>query len=619
MTTYSRKLIGQFSIKRLIFLVSDIVFLNLAIYIALLLRFDGVVPEQYVAVYLYSAIWISIINVILFNLFHLYSSIWIFASIEEMIQVFFGTATGMMASLIFGIATHMTFPRTVYAVAWMVALILIGLSRLSYRIIRKFKFIGMSFSKGKKRIMIVGAGQTGSMVIKELKKHKPLDSNPVLVVDDDFNKHRHRIHGIPVRGNASQIETLSNKFKIDEIIIAMPSASKTELRRIIKYCKHTKCKLKTLPALHEIINGEVDIQQIRDINIEDLLGRDPVELNANEICSYLHDDVVLITGGGGSIGSELCRQIAKFGPKKLIILDIYENNAYDLQNELKYTYGKKLDIEVLIASVRDMARMEQIFSKYHPAVVFHAAAHKHVPLMEANPAEAIKNNVFGTINVAKCADKYNTRKFVLISTDKAVNPTNIMGATKRIAEMIIQNMSTHSKTEFAAVRFGNVLGSNGSVIPLFKKQIAMGGPITVTHPDITRFFMTIPEASQLVLQAGAMANGGEIFILDMGQPVKIIDLARDLIRLSGLEPDEDIKIEVTGLRPGEKLYEELLMAEEGISATRHEKIYIGKPVFIDNKLLLKQISILEDMLMGHDPIKIFDMMETIVPTYSKVG
>jgi FlaA1/EpsC-like NDP-sugar epimerase len=466
-------------------------------------------------------------------------------------------------------------------------------------------------------VMIIGGGSAGAMVIQELLRNPQIERFPVAVIDDDPSKYKRKIHDTPVLGTRNDIQKIAEENKIDEIIIAMPSASKQEIREIVNICKQTKCKLKTLPGVYELIDGKVDIK-IRDVDIEDLLGREPISVNLNEVSGYICNEVILVTGGGGSIGSELCRQIAKFNPKKLLILDIYENNAYDVQNELLRKH-KDLDLEVLIASVRDEGRIEQIFKQYRPAVVFHAAAHKHVPLMEANPTEAVKNNILGTLNVVRMADKYNAKRFVLISTDKAVNPTNIMGASKRVAEMIIQSIDKQSNTEFVAVRFGNVLGSNGSVIPLFRKQIEEGGPVTVTHPEVIRYFMTIPEAVQLVIEAGAMAEGGEIFILDMGQPVKIIDLAKDLIRLSGFEPNVDIKIEFIGLRPGEKLYEELLLAEEGITATKHEKIFIGKPVHIDIGHLTKELMALDSILISGTKEMIEPIIKKLVPSYKKVS
>ncbi|WP_342455756.1 polysaccharide biosynthesis protein [Caloramator sp. Dgby_cultured_2] len=464
-------------------------------------------------------------------------------------------------------------------------------------------------------MLIFGAGDAGAIVAKEMKKHPELGYIPVAFVDDDKSKKGKYIQGIPIVGDRNDLEDIVEEMAIDEILIAIPSADKEERAEIIRLCSQTGCKLKTLPGIYELIGGKVTISQIRDVEIEDLLGREPVELNIDEIADYLKDKVVLVTGGGGSIGSELCRQIARFNPKKLLILDIYENGAYNLSMELKSQY-KDLDQEVIIASIRERERLREIFKKYRPNVVFHAAAHKHVPLMEANPKEAIKNNILGTLNVVKCADEFGVEKFVLISTDKAVNPTNIMGATKRFAEMIIQAYDKVSKTEYVAVRFGNVLGSSGSVIPLFKEQIKKGGPVTVTHPEINRYFMTIPEAAQLVIQAGAMAEGGEIFVLDMGKPVKIVDLARQLIRLSGFEPDKDIKIEFTGLRPGEKLYEELLMNEEGLKKTKHKKIFIGKPGEFDVDKINSMIESLIDALDDEDE-KIFKLMEEFVPTYKR--
>jgi len=559
---------------------------------------------------------LTIFNIAIFYMFGLYTSLWTYASIDELMQVFIAAAIGSVGSYPIGLLLHIPLPRSVYIISFMLILLFVGGSRFSYRILRRAKRIIIP-ENDKVRVMIIGAGDAGSMVIREMQRHDGFSYMPVVVVDDDKAKHRAKIHGVPVKGDKSKIVELVEKYNVSEIIIAIPSASKQAKSEVIKICKQTKCKLKTLPGVYELINEEVSIKKIRSVSIEDILGREEVKLNNEEISSYINNDVILVTGGGGSIGSELCRQLARFQPKKLLILDIYENNAYDLQNELKYIYKDKLDFEVIIASVRDKARLREIFDKYKPSVVFHAAAHKHVPLMEANPVEAIKNNVFGTLNVAQCADEFGVKKFVLISTDKAVNPTNVMGATKRFAEMIIQSLDKQSKTEFVAVRFGNVLGSNGSVIPLFNKQIAQGGPVTVTHPEITRFFMTIPEAAQLVIQAGAMARGGEIFVLDMGECVKIDDLARDVIRLSGYIPDVDIKIEYTGLRPGEKLYEELLLAEEGIMATKHEYIFIAKPLDVSYKEMLAHIKSVEGCIDDVDNLK--NCLSTVIGTYNYIN
>lgn len=453
------------------------------------------------------------------------------------------------------------------------------------------------------------------MILREILNSKYSRFNPVAIVDDDKMKVGRSILGVKILGTTDDVEKITKEKDIDSIIIAMPSVDNEVKARIIEKCKKTGCKLKIIPGLYQILNSTTTMQdKIRDVEVEDLLGRESIKLDNEGIEDYINGKTVLVTGGGGSIGSELCRQIAKFSPKMLIILDIYENNAYDIQNELKNDF-KDLNLKVLIGSIRDRRRLDMIFNKYKPNIVFHAAAHKHVPLMEESPSEAIKNNVFGTFNVAEAADRYKVKRFVMISTDKAVNPTNIMGATKRCCEMIVQAFNERSDTEFVAVRFGNVLGSNGSVIPLFKKQIKNGGPVTVTHKDITRFFMLIPEAAQLVLQAGAYARGGEVFVLDMGKPVKIYDLAEDLIRLSGLEPGNDIAIKVTGLRPGEKLYEELLMSEEGLKDTGHKKIFVGKPTFKDMEGLVEDLTSLKFVIEKGDKQAITDKLKEIVPTF----
>jgi FlaA1/EpsC-like NDP-sugar epimerase len=603
----------QANVRKIILLILDIVLVNLCIYVALVFRFDGNIPAEFINIYFDSIIYLTLIKITIYYLFGLYKSLWRYASIDEMLQLAFAVAIEGILTFLFGHFFNLRLPRTVYAIACILTFLTLGGVRLSYRISRRVKNIVVKDKDNVSHIMVIGAGDAGSMVIRELQKHSELKGIPVAVIDDDIKKHGSRIHGVPIVGGRESIKDAAVKNSIDEIIVALPSVPKGDLRNILKICQETKCKLKTLPGMYELINEDVSIKSIRDVNIEDLLGRDEVDLNIKEISGYIKNEVVLVTGGGGSIGSELCRQIARFHPKKLLILDIYENNAYDLQQELERNFKNKLNMEVVIASVRDKARMERIFDLYRPGVVFHAAAHKHVPLMEVNPEEAIKNNIKGTLNTAQCADKYGSKRFVLISTDKAVNPTNIMGASKRAAEMVVQALNKHSKTKFTAVRFGNVLGSNGSVIPLFKKQIESGGPVTVTHPEITRYFMTIPEAAKLVIQAGAMAKGGEIFILDMGESVKIVDLARDLIKLSGFEPDTDIKIEFTGLRPGEKLYEELLLAEEGVKSTRHKSIFIAKPLEIDFDDLMVKIAELEDSLDNTRKIK--ECLGRIVLTY----
>ena len=465
----------------------------------------------------------------------------------------------------------------------------------------------------KKHIMIIGAGEAASAIIKEITTSQYLDGKIVCAIDDNTSKIGSYIQGVKIVGNRYDIKASVDKYTVTDIIIAIPSTTKKDLKPILDICKETNCSLKILPGMYQLINNQVSVSKLRNVEIEDLIGRDVIELDTESIMNYVSNKVVLVTGGGGSIGSELCRQIVKHNPKQLIIVDIYENNAYDIQQELLRKYPQ-LDLVVLIGSVRNTDRMEYIFKKYRPELLYHAAAHKHVPLMEVSPNEAIKNNVFGTLNMVKLSDKYGVRKFVQISTDKAVNPTNIMGASKRICEMIIQTYNNRSKTEFVAVRFGNVLGSNGSVIPLFKKQISQGGPVTVTHPDIIRYFMTIPEAVSLVLQAGALAEGGEIFVLDMGEPVRIAELANNLIRLSGYTPGRDITIEYTGLRPGEKLFEELLMDEEGLSDTANKMIHVGKPIPLDEDRFLCDLEELYREVM-HESDHIRETVQQIVPTY----
>lgn len=595
----------------------DIACINAALIAALSLRFDGQVPMQHWDLFMKQAWLIVGFQIVVFYVFNLYNSLWRYAGTDELVNVILGVTAANLPLFIltFFVETH--FPKSVHIIMWATELILIGGSRISYRVLRRLRLsYYLEAHKTSKNVAIVGAGDAAEMVIKEFTKHPELGKKPVAIFDDDSIKIGRKIKNVPIVGKIDELVEQVNDLKIEEIIIAIPSAARQRMREIVDVCKETKCKLKTLPGVYEMIDGKVNISQIRDVDIEDLLGRDPVKVDLSEICGYVQDEVVLVTGGGGSIGSELCRQIARFNPKSLLILDNNENNIYDIENELKVKYPALNQVSI-VANIREKDRINSIFEQLHPAVVFHAAAHKHVPLMEANPTEAIKNNVFGTLNVTDAADKYGAKRFVLISTDKAVNPTNIMGATKRVAEMIIQSIDKKSQTEFVAVRFGNVLGSSGSVIPLFKKQIARGGPVTVTHPEINRFFMTIPEAVQLVIQAGAMAQGGEIFVLNMGDPVKIVDLARDLIRLSGYEPDQDIEIAFTGLRPGEKLYEEILMAEEGLQSTKHEKIFVGQPMFNDMNRLRKELTKLGAVLQ-FSPEELIPFMEKMVPTYKRV-
>ena len=555
-----------------------------------------------------------LIHTISFKLFKCYSSLWRYAGEEEMVSILLACIVYVIPVYIAHRLIGIDYSILFYAVSTILIIGYTGGLRLVYRTGRRFK-TRMVVSQDSQRVLVVGAGSAGQMIINELKENPQLKKVPVGIIDDDINKIGRVIHNVKILGNTSQVKEIVEKENVDEIILAMANVDKARKSEIINICKETKCKLKTIPGIYEIIDGKVDIKKIRDVDIEDLLGREPIKVNMEEMSGYIEERTVLVTGGGGSIGSELCRQIASFNPKHLIIVDNYENNAYAIQQELIRKYEGKLNLSTIIASIREYKRMDEIFNEYKPDVVFHAAAHKHVPLMENSPSEAIKNNIFGTLNVARLADAYKVKRMVLISTDKAVNPTNIMGATKRAAEMIIQTINKNSETEFVAVRFGNVLGSNGSVIPLFKKQIAEGGPVTITHPDIIRYFMTIPEAVQLVLQAGAMAKGGEIFILDMGEPVKIVDLANNLIRLSGFEPGVDIKIEYSGLRPGEKLYEELLMSEEGLTKTVNSKIFIGKPVEFDTKKVMYHLEMLKKIVDNEDVELIDSVMRAFVTTY----
>ncbi len=616
--------------KTFIQIIIDSVCVFFSYWMAFVIRYDDIFPESYDWGNDWQSFfawipWVIGIYILSFWLFRFYSTMWQFASLDELLLIFYGTTFGALAVAISGATLSSLlfsvnrFPWGVYIIGWVFTIFLVGASRFSFRLMRRMKRrsqLSKEDTDEFNRVMIIGAGEMGSLVIKDMKTSPKSKGIPVVAIDDNKNKKGTRIHGVKVVGDRNSIPKMAARYNIDQIVLAIATATKQDKQEILNICAKTGCQLKTIPALYEIIENSVDPLKIRNVDILDLLGRDEIKLNVTEISGYLKNKTVLVTGGGGSIGSELCRQIAHFNPKKLIIFDIYENNAYDLQNELLMRF-KDLNLEVLIGSVRDKARIEHIFSVCKPDVVFHAAAHKHVPLMELSPGEAVKNNVFGTLNVAQACDKFGVKRMVLISTDKAVNPTNIMGATKRICELIIQYYSRHSKTtDYAAVRFGNVLGSNGSVIPLFKRQIEAGGPVTVTHPDIIRYFMTIPEAARLVIQAGGMAHGGEIFILDMGQPVKILDLARNLIRLSGFQPDVDIKIEFTGLRPGEKLYEELLLdSEGGCKKTSHELIYIGTPIPFNENTFLSEIEELRDTA-GLNNVNMMETVHKLVPTYS---
>lgn len=598
----------------------DIIIINVSIIGAYFLRFGRNLDMTYFDVYLGMALFITLGKLLVFHYFGVYRNLWKYASVDDLANLVMPiiVANGLIIIAIYFLSLKV--PRSIYAIATFTDIFLLGVSRFGTRTINKMmngNFFNFKTAIKGKRVLIIGAGEAAGMLIQETRKNEQGYIYPVCAIDDNEKKIGKKINGVPILGNRYEIPNIVQAKKVEEIIIAIPSISSENLREIVKECEKTSCAIKILPTLSELKSYDKDInkvilKKIRDIDINDLLGRKEVQLDLEGISDYIRGKKVMVTGGAGSIGSELCRQIMKFQPQKLYVLDISEENIYSLMDDISFKYKEK-SIEAIIASITDKERIESIFKDIEPNIVFHTAAYKHVHFMEKNPQEAIKNNIYGTINVATAADKYNAERFILISTDKAVNPTNVYGATKRICEMIVQGYSKISKTEFVAVRFGNVLGSRGSVIPLFKKQIERGGPVTVTHPEIIRYFMTIPEAAQLVIQAGAMAKGGEIFILDMGEPVKIDSLARELIKLSGFEPDKDIKIEYVGLRPGEKLYEELLMEEEGLVDTRHNKIFKAKPMEIDLDWLIQELVMLGDM----DSVKLKKKLKEIVPTYSE--
>ncbi len=610
-----RYLPGNKRVRMIVLMAVDIGMVCLASFLGLFIRFDmniGRIPAEYArAVFTYLPFYVAA-TILVFFLLRMYATMWSVAGIREAGHIVGACGLASLIQMAGMLMLEMKVPRSYFVLSFMALSAEEGLVRLSYRILTTIHLPGKQLKDGR-RVLIAGAGTSGAVILKEMQTSPYAEGYVVCFVDDDKNKVGKILNGVPIAGKREDIPRLVEKYKVDEIYIAMPSAPAKDRKEIIEISRETGCRVKILPGIYQLLNGEVSVGKLREVEIEDLLGREPVRVNMDEILDYVRGKVVLVTGGGGSIGSELCRQIAGHQPKQLIVFDVYENNAYDLQQELKEKFPG-LNLVVLIGSVRNTHRVESVFEKYRPEIVYHAAAHKHVPLMEDSPNEAIKNNVFGTYKTAKAADKYGTKRFVLISTDKAVNPTNIMGASKRMCEMVVQMMNAKSKTDFVAVRFGNVLGSNGSVIPLFKKQIEQGGPVTVTHPEIIRYFMTIPEAVSLVLQAGAYAKGGEIFVLDMGEPVKILDLAKNLIRLSGYEPDEDIPITFTGLRPGEKLYEELLMDEEGLQDTPNKLIHIGKPIAFDMEEFCVQLDRLYEVA-NLDSEEIRGEVKKIVPTY----
>lgn len=607
--------------RRIILLILDILAILVASFMAIFLRFEfkfNDIPRNFLDCYINILPFTILLTLVFFLVWKLYRSVWRYASATEMINIAMATTCSAIAQTIFCYTTNNLMPRSYYVLYWFFLFMLTCGIRFSYRILRIFnmKRNNILGDIPKTNVMVIGAGAAGNAILKEIESSQFIHQKVKCIIDDGAGCHGKFLRGVPIVGGREKIADAVRIYGIDEIIFAIPSASMQVRKEILEICKETGCKLRALPGIYQLINGEVSVAKLRDVEIEDLLGREPIKINIDEIIGYVSGKVIMVTGGGGSIGSELCRQIAAHNPKQLIIVDIYENNAYEIQQELKHKFPK-LDLVVLIASVRNTNRMNNIFETYRPNIVYHAAAHKHVPLMEESPNEAVKNNVFGTYKIAQAAAQYGVDKFVLISTDKAVNPTNVMGATKRICEMIVQMMNEQSKTNFVAVRFGNVLGSNGSVIPLFKKQIAEGGPVTVTHPDIIRYFMTIPEAVSLVLQAGAYAKGGEIFVLDMGEPVKIVDLAKNLIKLSGYKVGKDIEIEFTGLRPGEKMYEELLMNEEGLKKTENKMIFIGKPLEFDTEELKKQLEDLKQQAVN-ESADIRGAIKEIVPTYQMV-
>ncbi len=607
-------------------LIIDNILILGCLYLALLLKFDFKIHHDYIQFFKMSIIPMVVVVSIMNMIFNLYENVWKYASVEEFFKVLYSVSISNIIFMVFSYLStnvfvnnglmnlkYYRFPYSVIIISWCLsvgALTGVRLFIKNKHSIRKEKCIDG------KNLLIVGAGNAGVMINKEISRHEELKYNVVGYIDDDESKKGMLIGGEKVLGNRNDIERICKEQNISDILIAVPSAEKKKRSEILNICKKTGCKLKIIPGIFEIINGNVDVAHIRDVKLEDILGREEVKLNTDNIEKYIKEKVVMITGGGGSIGSELCRQIAEFNPSKILVLDIYENTSYYLQRELQKNFPE-VDVEIIIASIRDLARIRNIFEKYKPHVVFHAAAHKHVPLMETNPTEVVKNNIIGTYNVVSCSHEYEVKRFVLISTDKAVNPTNIYGASKRYCEKIVQAFSSFSKTEFVIVRFGNVLGSNGSIIQIFKDQIAAGGPVTLTHPEITRFFMTIPEASQLVIQAGAMAQGGEIFVLDMGEPVKMYDLIKDMIRLSGLEPEKDIKIEIIGLRPGEKLYEELLMDNDKLKTTEHHKIYVEKPKDISFAYIDRGIEEFKNALRKDNDEILFDLMSKYVETYKR--
>ena len=599
----------------ILLVVLDILVCNAAAFSALFIRYEfsyaDCLASGYLDTYIKWAIPTTLLVLALFAAFKLYMTLWSFAGADELARIFVSSMVMGIIQMMLILLKLADLPRSFPVLFAMLLFISTTIVRFSYRFMRRMR---IRFSGTPQlRTMVIGAGEAGALVLREFKGSRFSRNKVVCLVDDDPLKKGRQLMGVPIVGGRDAIEAAVDKYGITEIVLAIPTLPPKTKKEIWDICSRTGCKFKQMPGIYQLANGDVSIQAIRDIDIEDLLERDVVKVDMGGLSDLIRNRTVMVTGGGGSIGSELCRQLAGYHPKELVIFDIYENNAYAIEQELRSNYPD-LTLHVLIGSVRDEARINRVMEQYRPAMVYHAAAHKHVPLMETSPLEAVKNNVFGTLNTARAAAKYGVEHFVLISTDKAVNPTNVMGASKRICEMIVQSMAGVGNTCFAAVRFGNVLGSNGSVIPLFREQIKKGGPVTVTHPDITRFFMTIPEAVSLVLQAGAFAKGGEIFVLDMGSPVRIDDLARNMIRLSGFEPDVDIAVVYSGLRPGEKLYEELLMGEEGLARTSNDLIYIGHKIDFDNEWLYQELDTIKQLKESQDDT-LRRHIKNLVPTY----
>lgn len=593
---------------KLKFVLLDAVILILMPILALMIRFEGVLPDKELTSLLGWLPIFVVISLAVFVAYGIYHRIWHYARVRDLIAIVGAVSLSVAMMFVVDVFMGMHIPRSIYVLTWMLTIGGIGMSRLAFKI-NWDNWTG--HADAKKQVLIVGAGDAGAMMVREIEQNDDAVLKIAGFIDDDPRKQGSKLSGFNVLGTTEEIVDICQKRSIDEIIIAMPSVSGDVVRRIAESCRQTGCEVKIMPSLFEMTDGHVNVRTLRDINIEDLLRRDPIHLDFAKITSYIAGKTVLITGAGGSIGSEISRQVSRVGAKEIILLGRGENSIYEIYQELKIKFPDQL-YRTVIANITDKQRMTEVFAKYKPQVVFHAAAHKHVPLMEIQPAEAVKNNVFGTKNVAELADAYHSEIFVLISTDKAVNPTSVMGATKRCAELVLQEINQHSETKYVTVRFGNVLGSRGSVVPLFEKQIAAGGPVTITHPEMTRFFMTIPEAVQLVLQAGSQAEGGEVFLFDMGKPVKIRDMACDLIQLHGLKPNQDIKLVYTGLRPGEKLYEELLTSEEGTASTKHEKIFKAKINPLDTTELKRDLDILAN---NRDTMTILQTIKRMIPTY----